>query len=191
MSDRLEVALPDEALEKGLVDSLIYEDQMEDVFAELGVSDDYDFVTLGDYAAQVGADLKNISADQVAVVYGRRSDRRRRGVRQGDLRQYAGCEDRRRARQREGEGRRAARQLPRRKRAGIDVIWREIELLRAEKPVIVSMGSYAASGGYYISCPADAIVADKMTLTGSIGVFGMFLDTRDALKTNWASPSTA
>lgn len=44
------------------------------------------------------------------------------------------------------------------------------------------MGSYAASGGYYISCPADAIVADKMTLTGSIGVFGMFLDTRDALK---------
>ena len=69
MADRLEVALPGEALEKGLVDSLIYEDQMEDVFAELGVSDDYDFVTLGDYAAQVGADLKNISADQVAVVY--------------------------------------------------------------------------------------------------------------------------
>ena len=69
MADRLEVALPDEALEKGLVDSLIYEDQLEDVFAELGVSDDYDFVTLGDYAAQVGADLKNISADQVAVVY--------------------------------------------------------------------------------------------------------------------------
>lgn len=69
MADKLEVALPEEAVEKGLVDSLIYEDQMEDVFAELGVSDDYDFVTLGDYAAQVGADLKNISADQVAVVY--------------------------------------------------------------------------------------------------------------------------
>lgn len=51
-----------------------------------------------------------------------------------------------------------------------DVIWREIELLRAEKPVIVSMGSYAASGGYYISCPADVIVADRLTLTGSIGV---------------------
>ena len=51
-----------------------------------------------------------------------------------------------------------------------DVIWREMELLRAEKPVIVSMGAYAASGGYYISCPADVIVADRMTLTGSIGV---------------------
>jgi len=54
-----------------------------------------------------------------------------------------------------------------------DVIWREMELLKAEKPVIVSMGSYAASGGYYISCPADVIVADKLTLTGSIGIFGM------------------
>lgn len=63
-----------------------------------------------------------------------------------------------------------------------DVIWREMELLKAEKPVIVSMGSYAASGGYYISCPADVIVADKLTLTGSIGVFGMYLNTIDALK---------
>lgn len=63
-----------------------------------------------------------------------------------------------------------------------DVIWREVELLRAEKPVVVSMGSYAASGGYYISCPADVIVADRLTLTGSIGVFGMILDTREALK---------
>ena len=54
--------------------------------------------------------------------------------------------------------------------------------LRAEKPVVVSMGSYAASGGYYISCPADVIVADRTTLTGSIGVFGMFLNPIDALK---------
>ncbi len=63
-----------------------------------------------------------------------------------------------------------------------DVIWREMELLKAEKPVVVSMGSYAASGGYYISAPADVIVADRMTLTGSIGVFGMFPYTLDALK---------
>ncbi len=63
-----------------------------------------------------------------------------------------------------------------------DLIWREMELLRAEKPVVVSMGSYAASGGYYISAPADVIVADKMTLTGSIGVFGMYIDKIDALK---------
>ena len=69
ITDNLQVTLPEEALEYGFVDSLLYEDQMEDVFAELGVSDDYDFITLGDYASQVGADLKNISADQVAIVY--------------------------------------------------------------------------------------------------------------------------
>ena len=63
-----------------------------------------------------------------------------------------------------------------------DVIWREVELLRKEKPVIVSMGSYTASGGYYISAGADAIIADKLTLTGSIGVFGMLLEGEDMLK---------
>ena len=57
---------------------------------------------------------------------------------------------------------------------GSEQIWREVLLLKAEKPVIVSMGDYAASGGYYISCAADCIVADPTTLTGSIGIFGMF-----------------
>jgi len=52
-----------------------------------------------------------------------------------------------------------------------DVMWRELELLREAKPVVVSMGDYAASGGYYIAMGADAIVAQPGTLTGSIGVF--------------------
>jgi protease-4 len=54
-----------------------------------------------------------------------------------------------------------------------DVIWRELSLLQAEKPVIVSMGDVAASGGYWISCASDKIIADPTTLTGSIGVFGV------------------
>ena len=54
-----------------------------------------------------------------------------------------------------------------------DVIWREVELLRQEKPVIVSMGDVAASGGYYISAAADSIFAEPNTITGSIGVFGL------------------
>ena len=73
ITDKLEVSLPEDALEHGFVDSLLYEDQMNDVFAELGVQSDsdgqYNFVTLGEYALQVSADLKNISADQVAIVY--------------------------------------------------------------------------------------------------------------------------
>ena len=53
-------------------------------------------------------------------------------------------------------------------------IWNEVVKLKEKKPVIVSMGDYAASGGYYISCAADTIIAQPNTLTGSIGIFGMF-----------------
>lgn len=59
---------------------------------------------------------------------------------------------------------------------GSEQIWREVSLLKEKKPVIVSMGDYAASGGYYISCAADWIVAEPTTLTGSIGIFGMIPD---------------
>jgi protease-4 len=54
-----------------------------------------------------------------------------------------------------------------------DIIWREVTLAKAAKPVVVSMGDLAASGGYYISCAADRIYAQPGTITGSIGVFGM------------------
>lgn len=54
-----------------------------------------------------------------------------------------------------------------------DVIWREVKLTKAVKPIVVSMGDVAASGGYYISCAADSIFAQPNTITGSIGVFGI------------------
>jgi len=54
-----------------------------------------------------------------------------------------------------------------------DVIWREVYLTHQVKPVIVSMGDYAASGGYYISCAADSIIAEPNTITGSIGIFAI------------------
>ena len=60
-------------------------------------------------------------------------------------------------------------------------IWREIMLLKKEKPVVVSMGGLAASGGYYISCPADKIYAENTTLTGSIGIFGMIPDASELI----------
>lgn len=55
-------------------------------------------------------------------------------------------------------------------------IWRAVQLLKTKKPVVVSMGGMAASGGYYMSCSANWIVAEPTTLTGSIGIFGMFPD---------------
>lgn len=60
-----------------------------------------------------------------------------------------------------------------------DLIWREVFQLRQRKPVIVSMGSVAASGGYYIACPADWILADPATITGSIGVFALMIDASE------------
>ena len=55
-------------------------------------------------------------------------------------------------------------------------IWRAVTQLKAKKPVVVSMGGYAASGGYYISCAANYIYSEPTTITGSIGIFGMFPD---------------
>jgi len=65
-----------------------------------------------------------------------------------------------------------------------EIIWHEIELTKAKMPVIVSMGDYAASGGYYIACNADSIVADNTTLTGSIGVFGLLMNTKELFEEN-------
>ncbi|MFZ4582348.1 MAG: signal peptide peptidase SppA [Paludibacter sp.] len=77
---------------------------------------------------------------------------------------------------------------------GSEQIWRALTLLKAKKPLIVSMGDYAASGGYYISCMADKIVAQPTTITGSIGIFGLIPNieglnnklgfTYDGVKTN-------
>ncbi len=63
-----------------------------------------------------------------------------------------------------------------------EIIWREVELASKEKPVIVSMGDVAASGGYYVAAPATKIVASPQTITGSIGVFGMLFDISDFLE---------
>jgi protease IV len=84
-----------------------------------------------------------------------------------------------------------------------ELIWREVKLASEKKPTVVSMGNLAASGGYYISCAADTIVANPTTITGSIGVFGLIPNTQelfekklginfDVVKTNKLSdmPST-
>lgn len=62
-----------------------------------------------------------------------------------------------------------------------EIIWREMDLARQEKPVIASMGDLAASGGYYISCFADTILAQENTITGSIGAFGLFFTAEELM----------
>lgn len=185
-ADELAVTLPEDAVACGLVDSLLYEDQLCEMLLDAGVEPDeeegYRYVTLGEYAAQLGADMKHLTSPEVAVLYadGQIYDGQGGG---GNIFGNTLAAQLRELRLDEKVAAVVVRvNSPGGSALASDVIWREMELLKAEKPVIVSMGQYAASGGYYISAPADAILADKMTLTGSIGVFGRFFYTTDALK---------
>lgn len=184
-ADDLSAILADEAVKKGMIDGMKYEDEMGELFAEAGVEADsdgeYRFVSLGKYASQVGPDIHHIGSDRVAVLYadGQIVDGDGYDAVYGNT-LAAKIKD-----LRLDDGVKAVVlrvNSPGGSAMASNVIWREMELLKAEKPVIVSMGAYAASGGYYISAPADAIVADRLTLTGSIGVFGMFLNVGDAMK---------
>ncbi|MEG2095658.1 MAG: signal peptide peptidase SppA [Alistipes sp.] len=186
LTDSLAVSEPAEALKNGFVDSLIYEDQMNDVFKGLGVEADskgeYKMITLGEYAAQVSADVKNISASQIAIVYAQGAIVDGEGV---GAEIYGNTLAKTIADVRKDDKIKAVVlrvNSPGGSALASDVIWREVELLKKEKPVIVSMGSYAASGGYYIACPADVIIADRTTLTGSIGVFGAFPIVGDLMR---------
>ena len=185
LADKLAVMLPSEALEAGLIDGLAYDDQMKDILVEAGArtdkKDELQFVTLGEYASQVGADVKHLSSPEVAILYADGSIVDGSGT--NDVYGYTLSAQLRELREDDKVAAVVLRvNSPGGSALASDLIWREMELLKAEKPVVVSMGSYAASGGYYISAPADVIVADKMTLTGSIGVFGQYLYTADALK---------
>ena len=185
MADKLEITQPEDALKHNLVDGLIYADEMDAKFAEYGVEKGadgkYNIISLGEYMT-LAPILPKFGAPAVGIVYA-----------EGQVFDGAGEDDNiysvnisetlRKAREDKNIKAVVFRvNSPGGSALASDVIWREVELLRKEKPVIVSMGSYAASGGYYISSSADAIVADKLTLTGSIGVFGMMLEGEDMLK---------
>ena len=182
LADNLAVVLPKEALEHKFVDGLKYSDEINDLFkSEYGIEKP-EMVSLSEYAATLTPDVSKIDAPKIAIVYA-----------QGEVLDGEGPESQiyghsvaKKIRDVAGDDEIKAVVLrvnsPGGSALAADIVWREVELLQQKKPVIVSMGDYAASGGYYISAPADAIVADKMTLTGSIGVFGMIPSFGDALK---------
>lgn len=179
-----------EAKELGLVDVVAYEDIYADALCELGVERDDDKmrrITFAKYASRLDANAELLSesaidmgGDKVAIIYvdGTIID----GVSEmSSGANYVGsvtiANQLRKARlDKNIKGVVLRVNSPGGSAMAADVMWREMELLKSEKMVIVSMGSYAASGGYYISAPADAILADSFTLTGSIGVYGMMVD---------------
>ena len=179
----LSAMLPEEALEKRLIDGLKYEDEVEDLLREkleLDADEDINFVTLGEYVAS-NPYTETYSDNKIEVIYADGQIVQGRSAK-GTLGSTTLAEQLAEARLDEDVKAVVLRvNSPGGSALASEVMWREMELLRQQKPVVVSMGDYAASGGYYISAPADVIIANANTLTGSIGVFGLMFNAEKAL----------
>ena len=168
---------PEMAKTQKLVDVIAYEDDYHNAIRKalkVDSDEDYNKIDIKDYADNVAKTVKeNSSTDKIAIIYAQGEI----GNGEGDLNIIG-----------EGSMRRSLQEA--RKNENIkaivlridspggnaltsDLIWREIELTKKVKPVVVSMGNYAASGGYYLACNANKIFAEANTITGSIGVFGI------------------
>lgn len=176
IANRLGARTPELAKATNLVDKVVYEDQFQNGIKKalgLKMDEDYNTIDISKYAVNVGVSLKYKKAkDKIAVIYA-----------QGQILDGEGNP------QTIGEGyvKKSLQDAvkddnvkaivlrvdsPGGSALASDIIWREIEITKKHKPVVVSMGNLAASGGYYISCNADKIFAEPTTITGSIGVFG-------------------
>jgi protease-4 len=177
IADSMLVQTAEDAVKYKFVDQLVYKDEMIDALkSKLGIEtkDEIQYVTLSKYKDAKTADSKiKFSKNKIAIVYAVGAIEGGEG---DDL--TIGSE-------RISEAIREARNdsnvkaivlrvnSPGGDALASEVIWREVALAKKTKPIVVSMGDYAASGGYYIACAANKIIASPTTITGSIGVFGM------------------
>ena len=177
IADGLLARTPELAKSENLVDKIAYEDVYhEDIrkILKVGKDEDYNTIKILDYAETVATTSTDFSTkNKIAIVYAQGEI----GSGEGDVNMVG-----------EGSMRRSLQEA--RKDENVkaivlridspggnaltsDLIWREIENTKKVKPVVVSMGNLAASGGYYIACNANKIYAENNTITGSIGVFGI------------------
>ena len=183
MANKLELNTSEKCLEHNFVDALIYQDELEEKLkSKLGEVEKLNLISLTKYTnAKVKKEGK-ISRDKIAIIYATGEI----GSGKGSL-QTIGSETTAKAIKEAREDERVKAIVLRVNSPGgsalaSDVIWRESVLAKAEKPLVVSMGDLAASGGYYISCAADSIVANPTTITGSIGVFGIIPNFQEFYK---------
>jgi len=168
-----------DAVARGLIDSVLYDDEV-DSLAVAGDQDEPSLMTLNRYVERLP---KRHGGARIALVVAAgtiASGKSRMGAFEDPI---VGSETLVEA-LRQARTRRSIKAIvlridsPGGDGQAADDIWRELERCRAAKPLIVSMSDYAASGGYYIAAPADSIVAQPSTLTGSIGVYGGKLNVR-------------
>ena len=172
-ADKLSLENAKICLELNYVDALLYQDQINDSLLAISGSEKLNFISLNKYT-DVIVKKKDISRNKIAIIYATGT------INSGEGDENSiGSETTAKAIKDAREDKNVKAIVFRINSGGgsalaSDVIWRETILTKkAKKPIVVSMGDYAASGGYYIACAADSIVANPTTLTGSIGVFGM------------------
>lgn len=172
------------AIDNGLVDSLMYWDQVKKKLCNLSGVDkesDLNLVSYDDYRKAPEPKGKKFNKDRIAVIYASGEI----GMGDGDN-SSIGSEGLSTAiadARKDSSVKAIVLRVnsPGGSALASEIIWRELELAKKVKPLIVSMGDVAASGGYYISAPADVIVASPTTITGSIGVFGLMFNVQKAM----------
>jgi len=179
VADNLLTRDAEKALENGMIDGIMYYDEVkDDIRNRLGLEnddDDINFVTHSRYKNAPKPEVMRTKStkNKIAVVYGMG------GIVGGDGGETMIASDRISRAIREARLDESVKAIVFRINSGggsalaSDVILREIKLAAEEKPVVATMGDVAASGGYYIACAADYIYANQNTITGSIGVFGI------------------
>ena len=167
---------PEMAKAEKLIDIIGYEDEYHSNIKKalkVDENDDYEKVSIEDYADNVATTFTDDADDKIAIIYAQGEIMSG----EGDVNVIAEGAMRRSLQEAKKDENVKAIVLrvdsPGGNALTSELIWREIELTKKVKPIVVSMGNYAASGGYYISCNTDKIFAEANTITGSIGVFGI------------------
>ena len=182
IADNLETMFnAQKALDYGLVDNLYYKDQVLDELKGLtGSNKDINAIGNANYAKSYKD--KNVSKNEVAIIYASGQIFDGKGDEEANIYSENLSKTIRKAREDENVKAVVLRvNSPGGSAVASAIIGRELDLTKEVKPVIVSMGNYAASGGYWISAKGDYIFADPTTLTGSIGVFGTFPNAQGLL----------
>jgi len=186
IADETAGKLPQDAKKIGLVDRVAYEDEfIASLKYALGKnkSDKLEFVEIYDYKKVKPTVKKEFTRNKIAVIYAEGNIVYTDGPSSKTIKPKEMAKAIRKIRKDDNiKGVVMRVNSPGGSALSSDLIWRELELLKKEKPYIVSFGNVAASGGYYISCGADKIYAQENTITGSIGVFGMLPNAEQAAK---------
>jgi len=183
LANNMEIFNGKSCIKNNLIDSLIYKDQLIDKLKALTSTpekEDLKTVTLAKYF-KVPAKKTKFSKDKIAVIYAQGEI----GMGEGDDEAIGsdGLSRAIRKARRDSSIKAIVFRInsPGGSALASEVIWREVELANKVKPVVVSMGDVAASGGYYIAAPATTILASPTTITGSIGVFGLFFNFQNGM----------